>query len=771
MWKFSNHIFVCFVFLIFSSFTSAQNCNLTISGFVKDKSAGPISYANVYLKEIQKGDVTDSLGFFKLESICAGEYHLFVSHVGCEIQELYLNISGDTVLNVLLEHNSQLLNEAVVVGKEGKVTTQHTQSLNSESIAQNSHKNLAQLLDNISGVSTIKNGGGISKPVVHGLYGNRLTILNNGVSQSGQQWGVDHSPEIDPLVANNITVIQGVGALEYQGNSLGSVVLVEPKKIDQEPHLHGKGRYFFETNGLANGLNLEMQQYGKSIAWRVVGTLKKSGDNRTSKYYLRNTGRQEANIAIQFQKAWNKKWSSELYFSSFNAAYGILRGSHIGNITDLEDALKRDVPFFTEDKFSYAIQSPYQKVHHYLLKFQTKYNITDKEWLDLTYAGQYNLRKEFDVRRSGRSDIPSLSMRQGSNTLEAKYQNYLSRNLKLSSGIQVNRVENTNLPETGILPLIPDYIVFEFGAFGLISKSFESTSFELGARYDFESRHVVAISMTIPREIVRYDIEYSNQSAIGGITQKIGNNWEASYNIGYAARNPEANELFSNGLHQGVSGIEEGDPSLDKEISIKNTLSLKGNVKGKLFIKGLLYYQKIGDYIFLNPQDEVRLTIRGAFPVFKYEQTNAQIKGFDIAATYELSNKINIVGKFSYLNGYDLTRKLPLVYMPSNNLYGALNYDIPKFGKFQNVEFQINSRFVFKQQNLLSSQDFVDPPESYHLVGLKLSAEKQFNKLRLNIFTRAENLLNESYRDYLNRQRYFADDMGFNLITGIIISF
>ncbi|MFT5878203.1 MAG: iron complex outermembrane receptor protein, partial [Dokdonia sp.] len=258
---------------------SAQNCNFSVTGFVKDVGTGtPILYANIYIKESQLGDVTDSLGAFNISSICAGKYHVTISHVGCESQELYLNIQGDTTLTIILDHNSQLLNEVAIIGQAGKVTTQESQSLNSESIAQNTEKDLASMLENISGVSIIKNGSGISKPVVHGLYGNRLTILNNGIGQSGQQWGVDHSPEIDPLVANRITVIKGVGALEYQGNSLGSVVLVEPEKIDNDPHLHGKGRYFFESNGLGNGLNLELQKHSKFVAWRLVGTLKKSGD-------------------------------------------------------------------------------------------------------------------------------------------------------------------------------------------------------------------------------------------------------------------------------------------------------------------------------------------------------------------------------------------------------------------------------------------------------------------------------------------------------------
>ena len=772
MWKFSKYVLVCSVILVLPVLTSAQNCNLAISGFVKDVSTGiPISYANIFVKELKSGDVTDSLGYFNIKAMCAGKYHISLRHIGCETQELYLNVSSDTTITVFIDQNSQLLNEVAIVGQGGKVTTQETQSLNSESIAQNSDKNLATMLENISGVSIIKNGSGIAKPVVHGLYGNRLTILNNGIAQSGQQWGFDHSPEIDPLVANRITVIKGVGALEYQGSSLGSVVLVEPKKIDREPHLHGEGRYFVESNGLGNGLNLALQQYSKLLAWRVVGTLKKSGDNRTSKYFLRNTGNQEANVALQFDKSWNKKWYSDLYFSSFNAELGVLRGSHIGNLTDLKEALEREVPFFTEDEFSYSISSPYQKVNHHLLKFHTKYSISEKQWFDITYAGQYNLRKEFDVRRSGRSDIPALSLKQVSNFVEVKYQNYLPRNWEFKSGVQMNRVDNTNLPETGILPLIPDYISHEYGVFGLVFKSVEKTTIEFGGRYDFENRNVAAISISVPREIIRYEIEYHNLSAMGGVTHQFGKGWKATYNIGYAARNPEVNELYSNGLHQGVSGIEEGDPNLDKEISVKNTLSIKGNMKNKLFFEGLFYYQKIDNYIFLNPQDEIRLTIRGAFPVFKYEQTDARLIGFDLAATYMVTERFNITGKYSYLNGYDLTNSLPLVYMPSNNLYAALNYQIPKFKKFQNLEFQINNRFVFEQKNLLPSQDFLAPPNSYYLVGLKVSAEKQLRKLRLNMFVRAENLLNETYRDYLNRQRYFADDLGFNLILGINISF
>lgn len=772
MLKFSKLLIVCSVILLLPELTSAQNCDLSISGFVKDVDSGiPVSFANILEVDSRSGVLTDSLGYFRFTSMCAGKHTFSLSYIGCVTQEFVLNVSNDTTITLFLECSSQLLNEAEIIAPGGLATTQENSLLTESAIAQSSNRDLATMLESISGVSTIKNGSGISKPVVHGLYGNRLAILNNGIAQSGQQWGADHSPEIDPLVANTITVIKGVGALEYPGSSLGSVILVEPKKIDKESRLHGESRYFFESNGLGNGLNLELQQHTKALAWRAIGTLKKSGDKHTSKYFLTNTGRQEANIALQLEKSWNSKWSSDLYLSSFNAQLGVLRGSQIGNLTDLEEALERSIPFFTEENFSYSIKSPYQQVNHHLLKFHTKYSLSEKQSLDLTYSAQYNLRKEFDVRRSGRSETPALSLEQVSNLIELKYLNYLPKNWKLKTGIQVNGVDNSNLPETGILPLIPDYIAREYGVFGLLSKRFNKTTIEFGGRYDIEIRKVAAISIEVPREIIRYENQYDNPSAMLGLTRRLGKSWQASYNIGYAVRNPEVNELYSNGLHQGVSGIEEGDPTLNAERSIKNTLSLRGEVKERFSFEGLLYLQRIENYIFLVPQDEVRLTIRGAFPVFKYEQAAAQLTGLDLSATYSATQQLHITGKYSYLHGYDNSNDMPLVFMPSNNFSTQIKYQIPKFKKLENLEFQVNTRFVFEQRNLLPSQDFVDPPSSYHLVNLKMSAERQLARLRLNVFVRAENVLNETYRDYLNRQRYFADDLGFNCIVGVNISF
>ena len=63
----------------------------------------------------------------------------------------------------------------------------------------------------------------------------------------------------------------------------------------------------------------------------------------------------------------------DFYASTFNTKLGILRGSHIGNTTDLDLALEKDIPFFTEENFSYNIEAPKQQVSHHLSKIKAKY--------------------------------------------------------------------------------------------------------------------------------------------------------------------------------------------------------------------------------------------------------------------------------------------------------------------------------------------------------------------------------------------------------------
>ncbi|GGF72585.1 membrane protein [Wenyingzhuangia marina] len=772
MMRIKNYTLFVILLIINIITTNAQKCNYSLSGVVIDSSNDkPIVGASIYLEGLNKGTISDFDGNFKIDSICEGNYHLDITHIGCENNQQFLEIHDNTKLRIVMNHFVQMLDGVHLLGHKAENTTQAAQNISSTNIQNNANENLSNLLGSLTGVSTLKNGSGIAKPVIHGMYGNRVTILNNGIVQNGQQWGNDHSPEIDPLIANNIKVIKGVGTLEYQGSTLGAVVLVTPKDISKDPHLHGATNYFFESNGLGNGLNLTLEKGAKSIAWKINGTLKKYGDRKTANYYLNNTGNNEANLAVQLRKQFSENWETKIYASTFNSELGVLRGSHISNLTDLTEALQKEVPFFTEDSFSYNIESPKQEVHHHLLKLLNTNKISDDEFYTFTYAGQLNIRKEFDIRRGGRSDIPALGLNQLTHFLEVKHQTKIGDDIEFKKGIQYTFTDNTNDSETGVLPLIPDYLSHQVGAFALLNKRINRWMYEAGARYNFTYQNVAAISKTTPRTIINFNNRFHNVNVSAGVRYRTLKQLHWAFNIGLASRNPAINELYSNGLHQGVSGIEEGNVNLKQENAIKTTLGLEGNIDQKWFFETLVYYQYIKDYIYLNPQDELRLTIRGAFPVFTYEQTNAQLFGLDVGTSYAFSDALKMGAKYSFLQGDNLSENIPLINMAANNALLTLDYHLPIENTFKNTSVGMEYHYVWKQNHLLTNQDYAPAPDAYQLLGFKFSTEKHFDKTKLYFYAKGNNLLNVAYRDYLNRLRYFANDTGRSITVGFRVSF
>lgn len=740
--------------MVFGGTLNAQNCQISLKGRVLDEvTQEALPFATIYLESTGQGKSADVDGYFEFEDLCPANTHIKVSHVSCEPLNQYLVIKNDTILNIFMHHHEELMDEVLVHGDRADLSTQNSNTIDKDLIARESNKNLSDLLQTISGVSSLKTGSGISKPVIDGLYGNRVTLLNNGIEQAGQQWGNDHAPEIDPFSAGHISVIKGVSALEFSGSSLGGVVLIEPDIIVHEPHLHGNVNYIFQSNGLGHTLNTELTKYSKGLGWRVNASLKGIGDQKTPNYFLTNTGRREANGSIQLEKQFGK-WSSNLYFSTFNTEIGILRGAHIGNLTDLESAFTRGEPFFTSENFSYQINEPSQKVNHHLLKLKTSRIYANSSVLTFQYAGQIDDRKEFDVRRAGRSEQAALSLFQHSHFLEGNYSISLKNGAYIKTGVQGNYTDNTNNPETGILPLIPDYVAMTGSLFGFYQKESGKAFYEFGGRTDIRQMNAATISRDLPREIVRYNRTFPNYSVSSGMKYTFSKAFKVNLNAGYTLRAPAVNELYSFGLHQGVSSIEVGNIDLDSEKSFKVTAAFDLAIQKKLFFQALTYYQHVEDFIYLQPQTENILTIRGAFPIFNYEQTNAQLMGADFLLSFEPISHVRLISKAAVLKGIDLSNDKPLVYMPSNNWTNTLNFSIKE--STLSLEHQV----VYEQKNLEPEQDFLPPPPTYQLLNIGFNTSLHLKKNTLGLGFKVENVLNEVYRDYLNRQRYFADELG-----------
>jgi iron complex outermembrane receptor protein len=735
---------------------AAQTCLYTISGVVMDAhDETPMEEVSVYLQEVGQEVWTDEKGQFKFDNICLGDYHVLFQHVGCPTQRLLLLLKEDTTLKVSLEHHQNMLHEV-------DVHDHHDDALDDRRLGNlvldaNSHKSLAAALEQISGVSTISNGADIGSPILQGLFGNRTTIVNNGVVHKGQQWGSDHSPEIDINSAAEVSVVSGSGIIRYPGSHMGGVVLLQPSPISFDPHLHGKVASTVEANGRGGTVNAQIYRGMKRYQWRIGGTLKRTGDRSAPNYFLNNTGTQQNHLNAEFNKQFTRvEWN--IFYNYYGAEFGILRGSHIGNLSDLQAAFDRSEPFYTDTTFSYSIDAPRQEVKHHQLKSALAFKLQTGK-LEINTALQRNQRREFDIRRSGRSVKPALSLLQYNLQNEAVW----SLDNKIEMGYQFSGKNNWNLPETGILPLLPNYTSFTNGVFMSYQIQERNFKLETGARYDFLTRKVVRLTSTQPREIERFQNIYHNIALLSRGTVMLNKKWQLLGELAYKQRPPEINELYSFGLHQGVSGIEEGSINLRQEEGLKGSIHLRGLIHDRLHIDVNGYVHQFNNYIYLQPAQEFRLTIRGAFPVFTYQQCDALLFGSDMKFSYTVGDWWKLESNWSYIHARNRTDNLPLNFIPPLNGSNTIHYEIPEWRNFRNLKLSLNHRYVAKQWNWDQSLDLIPPPPGYQLFNIYLGGTYKGKKRESHIRIGAENITNTAYRDYLNRQRYFADALGRNL--------
>ncbi|WP_109832201.1 TonB-dependent receptor [Reichenbachiella versicolor] len=767
-----------FFVLIFlaSSYGWSQNCNITYQGQILDQMSGlPKCYASIMILESSQGMITDSLGRFEFKNICPGQYHIKVTHVGFTPENLYVDLQENSNQTISLDRNDELLDEILVHGETVESLTKVSNVLSQEKILFEANNNLADLAAVISGVNVVKNGPGVSKPVIHGLYGNRVTILNNGIKQAGQRWGNDHAPEIDLFVADHLAVIKGVAGLEISGGSLGGVLEIHPGPIANDPHLHGDVNYIFQSNGLGHTLNSKIQKGNDIDQWRIVGTAKLIGDAKAPGYFLTNTGRRESNFAGQWNHSMSKKWKINSYYSFFHTDIGILKGSHISNTRDLKSALTVKEPFNNDDNFSYKLESPRQSVNHHLLLLESNHSLSETSQLSLKYAGQLNRRNEFDVRRGGESNTPAVSMSLNSQYLEATLAKDVNVNLSYRAGLQYNYLINKNHNgTTGRLPLIPDYNSQIPGAFLTFQRSYLKSILEFGLRYDLVTQNVRNIERNDigNLEVYKYNNLAHNFSVAAGVSRDWNTNFTSKLNIGFAQRAPEVNELYSDGVHQGVASYEKGDPDLTAEHSVKAILSNDYTIGRKLFLQTVFYGQYFKDYIYLKPANDTT-TIRGTFWKFDYDQTDALLLGADFNFSYTLSHHYKLDFGYAHLYAQDLVNNIPLVFMPSNALTGRLTYTIDDQGVLKNNSVSLGGKYVLERDIIpqVEQEELSPPPPSYVLINISASTSILINKSIINISFKVENLLNTEYRDYLDRLRYFADASGINAVLTLNYKF
>ncbi len=758
----------------------AQDCHAMLFGTVTEaETEEPVPFAEVFIVETGQGTVTDDKGNFVFTELCEGNYTVTCHHIGCSHLSTEIKVVGETNLCFHLQHESLNLTEITVHEKAVVLpNTQVERSLEGRQLEAGKGQTMGDMLKLLPGVTTLNTGSGISKPVIRGMHSNRVLMLNNGVRQEGQQWGSEHAPEIDPYIADRVTVIYGANSVRFGADAMGGVVVVEPRALRSEAGMGGELNLAAFSNGrvgVASAM-LDGKLRGKlPLAGRMQGTFKRGGNLCTPGYFLENTGVKEINYsaAIGLER---ERWTSEVFFSQFFTDIGVYRGSHIGNLTDLENAIQRGRP--TDDgSFSYDLGRPLQRVAHYLLKAKNTLKTGTAGKLSLQYARQFNRRGEFDAHKRygtlpSELDDPEMLFEITTHTLDLAWEHKSWRHFTGSIGTQ--GIAQRNTTDRG--GLIPDYNSQTAGVFWIERwrKYPFPMEFEAGVRYDLRRLDVQSRG----NEVIDKQFNFNNLSGTVGLVYKIAKQLDFKLHWGSAWRAPNVNELFSDGVHHGSASYEKGRDDLVPERAHSTNLTFDFDNERNFSVNFSLYRNVVQDFIYLLPQAEPVLTIRGAFPSFAYDQTDARLKGLDWSAAWKPIPVLAISSGASFLRAWNKRNDDWLVLMPAARLrFGAEfspNAKNEKVGNDNAPFVKLGVEHVLKQSRVpVKYTDFAPAPKAYTLfnfeagIGLPINRKRSTIKLSLTI----QNLLNTAYRDYLNRLRYFSDEVGRNVSIRLKYSF
>lgn len=764
----------------------------SLRGTITTQNKVPLEGCHVHIGK--KTFSTKKEGTYLANRLPAGSTKIFVSYVGYRAIDTTVTILGNQVLNFVLQENTMALHDVLIAQK---TNTQNQsvleQKIKSGTIERFGNESLGDVLREVAGVSSLKTGSTVVKPIINGLFGSRVPIINNNVRMQDQEWGTEHAPNFDINAAGKITVIKGASGLQYGGDAIGGLVIIEPVWVRKDT-LFGKTLLNGASNGRGGSISSSLHR-GNVLgwSWNTVGTLKYMGDREAPDYVLSNTGNREANFTgdIRFAK---KNYNFSAMYSYYSANIGILAASHSGSITDLYNSINNSQPSVIRD-FTYSIGNPKQNVQHHLAKLNYQYHFDETSSIATQYSFQFNKRLEFDVRRENLNNIAALDLELSTHNIGVDYKkSWHDWNFK--SGANAVYQNNFANPATGIRPLIPNYEKIDFGTYSIASLNYTSDLvFDAGFRYDYSTINATKFYQKsrwvergydelFPEFVVKEvgnqiltepSFTYHNVSTSLGFHKTFDKNLEWYFNASLATRNPNPSELFSDGLHHSNGIIELGDLELNKEQSFKisTTLTKQWNTFS-IDVNPFVNY--INNYMFLTPIG-AETTIRGAFPVWEYQQTNARLGGIDVQSLWKISPHWQLKSSFSYIKGDDLSNNEALIDIPPIQFFNTIQYSKKEWHE---LLLELKADVIFTQKSFPNNNfmitiiddsgeltpvllDVSTPPAGYQLLHFYSEmAFETFHKTKTTLSFSVQNVLNTNYRDYLNRQRFFADEVGRN---------
>jgi iron complex outermembrane recepter protein len=707
-----------------SAQSTAPAAGVTVSGrLYHSVSLKPIAEATVVIEGTTLGGKSSADGTYSIANVPEGSHHLLITAKGyvptrADLRTERAAVTLDVAVDPELHYS-----EVVSVAPDARSqfdSYQPTVVLAGQDLLKQLGTTVGATLSTQPGVAERSMGPGASRPVIRGLDGDRVLILEDGqrVGDLSSQ-SSDHGVPINPASASRIEVVRGPATLLYGSNAIGGLVNVINDTIPTQP-----------VNGAHGGAILNLG----SAAGEAVGGADVTWGNSKFAVHASGSGQRTGNIETPVGEIGNSQ--SRSGFASIGLAWTGDRGYFGGSFG--YDNTKYGIPAVEEGETQL---DPRRQA----VAFRAGADRLNGPFT--SFRGLFGYRHYRHDELDGEEVVTQFENNTADVNFQAKHRP-IGRLTGTIGGSFLSRAFSS----TGAEALSPPVDERATALFIYEELGWSHVTVQFGGRINWAS---FAPDGDLPAR------DFADGSgSVGVVFRPAAANDKLSFavSLARAARNPALEELYFFGPHVGNFAFEIGNPDLDSETALGFDASVRWRHRR---VSGELTYfrNSIDKYVFRNPLTDEEFAER--FPdedsedlqPVEFTARDSVLQGVEAHADVELGHGLVAELGFDLVRGRlkDTGDALPRI--PAARFIGGL--------RFQRNAFQAGGEIVAaaKQDRIFGAET---PTDGYALLKLYSAYAFGRNGVVNTISVRLDNATNERYRNHLSFIKDLVPEMGRN---------
>lgn len=636
----------------------------SIVGKVVDVDGNGVPNANVRIVNATLSTRTGPSGLFRFDDLSTGEYLVDVYHprLGQRAVEVTVPAANELPVSIQLERLYHMDEVVVTAGVERRRSEayQGVSVLSNAELASRAASDLGETLAGEPGMSATFFGPGASRPVIRGLGGDRVRILEAGVTTGDvSDASPDHAVGVEPASADRIEIVRGPATLLYGSSAVGGVVNVIDGRIPRERPVKAfegsiRGAGTTVSDEVVGGIDLRLN------AGPIV--LSVGGSRRDSEDY-----------AIPgFAEAEHEEHEEEepirgLVTNSFvETTRGAIGASYVGRHGYVGAA------WSGLDK-AYGLPGGHDEGEHEEERHGEEAVTIDLEQRRLDLEGSWYPDSDIFSRVRARVGITDYAHRElegdevgtvfANDQWEARLEvdHRPGRRVSGTVGIQIGR---RDFSAVGVEAFVPPSETDQLAVFVFEEFDTGDLRYQLGARLERQSASPAGSP----------SIGHSGLSLSGGARWRASDGVTIAVSAGRSHRLPSGTELFSNGPHLATRSFEIGNPGLDAETAHSLDVSARlrsDRVQGE--VTG--FVNAFDGFIFpdFTGAEEDGLT------VLAYRQADATFSGVELSGSLEILHRndhhVALTGSVDWVRATRMDTDTPVPRIPPLRVGAGFRYD------------------------------------------------------------------------------------------------